>query len=174
MPGFNIGGSTGPPIAPKKDLHRAHRWRIVTLGGFVTRDNLLYARTLTLPTFSVEEELVMGSSIKYKFAKAINWEDVRVSFYDIIGLYEDLVKWQDAVYTPTTGINVADSYKRDSIFELVDGMGNMAGLQHILKNSWPKSISHSELNYESSGIKLIELTLSYDWAERTSVGAVAT
>lgn len=169
MPGFNIGGGDGPPSSA--DLHRVHRWRIDYLGGYVNRDHLVYAKSLNLPTFTAEEEVVMGAAIKYKFAKAINWEDVQLSFYDTAGLYEELLKWQDAVYTVAAGIKPANSYKTDAIFSLTDGNGDPSGPIVKLKNCWPKSISHSPLSYESSDIKQIDITLSYDWAELSGSGA---
>lgn len=168
MPGFNIGGGDGPSNSP--DLHRSHRWEIINLGGYVRSEHRMCAKSLSLPTFAAEEEIVMGAAIKYKFAKAINWEDVQLSFYDTVGLYASLLKWQDAVYTADAGIKPASSYKADAAFTLVDGDGFPIGQEITLKNSWPKSISHSPLSYESSDIKQIDITLSYDWAEFVNQG----
>lgn len=165
MPGFNIGsGNSGDP-SPNTEVHRAHRWRIETLGALQNTGNFLYAKTLQLPNFSVDEETYIGASVKYKFAKVINWEDVTVTFYDVIGLYEQLFGWQNQVFTPNEGIKPADDYKEESRFVQTDGMGEQAGPRYILKNSWPKTISHSPLSYESSEIKLITLVLSYDYAD---------
>ncbi len=166
MPGFNIGsGNVGDP-SPNAEVHRAHRWRIESLGELQdSSNNFLYAKTLQLPNFSVDEETHIGASVKYKFAKVINWEDVTVTFYDVIGLYEQLFGWQNLVFTPNEGIKSADIYKKESRFVQTDGKGDQAGPRYILKNSWPKTISHSPLSYESSEIKLITLVLSYDFAD---------
>src|SRR5574339_575327 len=109
MPGFNIGHGAGGFNEPNSqvEIHRAHRWQIITLGSpdiQINRATLLYAKSLTLPGINIEEEIVDGASLKYKFAKMANWEDVSIEFYDVTGVFEDLRQWQDRVFTPETGI----------------------------------------------------------------------
>lgn len=172
MPGFNISGSrekgeSGVTV----EIFRNHRWRIVSLGadgvdgGVINRDNLIYAKSLQLPEFNVEEEMVTGAAIKYKFAKIVNWGDVVVTFYDVEGVYSGLMTWQGKVYTSQKGIGIADDYKKECRFQMTDGAGKEAGPLYVLKGSWPKVINHSTLSYEDTELKLINLTLSYDWAE---------
>lgn len=166
MPGFNIGGgSTGSQPSNQEEVNRNHRWRIITLGeNLISRDRLVFAKTLQLPSFSIEEESVMGAHIKYKFAKCVNWEDVVVTFYDTDDLLDLLIEWQNKVFDNQAGIKLANDYKRRSAFALTDGDGTESDIKYQLINSWPKSISHSQLSYEDSEIKLINLTLSYDFA----------
>lgn len=172
MPGFNIGGGGGnnEPSNTVEPL-RNHRWRIISLGadgvdgGVISRDKLVYAKTLQLPEFAVEEEMVTGAAIKYKFAKIVNWGDVTVSFYDVSGVHSGLTTWQGKVYTAEAGIKPADEYKKQCRFQMTDGAGKEDGPLYILKGSWPKTISHSALSYEDSDLKLVNLVISYDWAE---------
>lgn len=173
MPGFNIGGGDSvfdPSITSGSagDVHRSHRWRIEQLGGLISGDSkmLLYAKTLQLPGYTIDEEIVPGGATKYKFAKMTNWEDVALSFYDIHGILGALFVWQFKVFDSAGGIGLANDYKQTSIFRLTDGLGNNAD-GYILIGSWPKSISHSPLSYESSDLKVINMTLSYDFAEYT-------
>lgn len=172
MPGFNIGGGAGGNNEPNSrvEILRAHRWQITQLGAPNIKINpatLLYAKSLTLPGFNVEEEIVSGASLKYKFAKMVNWEDVSIEFYDVIGVFDDLRQWQDAVFTPQTGIQPASSYKMKASFVLTDGTGfsDGAGVQEAftLHGAWPKQLTHSPLSYESSELKLVSLVLSYDF-----------
>jgi hypothetical protein len=166
MPGFNIGSDASSEASITVTTHRSHRWRITSLGeGLINKPTMLYAKSIQLPGFSIEEEIVVGASIKYKFAKTVNWEDVSLSFYDVMGMIGDMRTWQDKVYTNGEGINSANDYKKTSSFILTDGVGESTGPTFTLKNSWPKSISHSELSYDNSEIKLINMILSYDWAE---------
>jgi hypothetical protein len=167
MPGFNIGGGGGgSEPSNSSNLNRNHRWRIISLGeSIIPRTALIFVKSLQLPAFTVEEEIVTGAAIKYKFAKTVNWEDVLITFYDNVGLIDDLLKWQKLVYDSGAGIKLANDYKKSSSFELTDGAGKSAGSQYFLINSWPKNISHSQLSYEDSEIKLVNMTLSYDWAE---------
>jgi hypothetical protein len=172
MPGFNIGGGAGGNNEPNSQVEilRSHRWQIVTLGSpdiRINRATLLYAKSLSLPGFSVEEEVVNGASLKYKFAKMVNWEDVSIEFYDVVGVFDDLKQWQDKVWTPATGIQPANSYKFRASFALTDGTGfnDGAGVEEAftLHGAWPKQLSHSPLSYESSELKLVSLVLSYDF-----------
>lgn len=167
MPGFNIGGGAGGVSEPNSQVEilRSHRWQIVTLGTpdiRVNRATLLYAKSLSLPGFTVEEEVVNGASLKYKFAKMVNWEDVSIEFYDVVGVFDDLKQWQDKVWTPATGIQPANSYKFRASFALTDGAGNNE-TEFTLHGAWPKQLSHSPLSYESSELKLVSLVLSYDF-----------
>ena len=129
------------------------------------RDKLLFAKSVQLPGFNIEEEMVHGSAIKYKFAKTVNWDDVLITFYDTSGILEGLKQWQERVWTPELGIQPAGKYKGTATFNLTGGSVSDTGFTFILKNCWPKSIKHGLLSYDNSEIKVIELTLSYDWAE---------
>lgn len=165
MPGFNITGAGNelePSPMPGNDIHRAHRWRISQLGDVSSRTVKLYAKSLTLPGFTVDEEVVDGASLKYKFAKMVNWEDVSIEFYDVFSVFESLRAWQDQVFTPATGIRPAGDYKKLSSFVLTDGAGEDIR-PFTLHGSWPKQLSHSPLSYESSELKLVSLVLSYDF-----------
>lgn len=166
MPGFNIAGGGGGGDDPSNtvETNRAHRWRIISLGeGTISSDAFIFAKTLTLPGFTVEEEVVPGAAIRYKFAKMVNWEDVTVAFYDTGDLFTQLTSWQSLVYTPDGGIQPAASYKFQSTFSQTDNTGEPIN-QFVLHGSWPKSITHSPLSYETSDIKLVNLVLSYDFA----------
>jgi hypothetical protein len=167
MPGFNIGGGAGGQNEPNSrvEILRAHRWQIISLGKPNIRINpttLLYAKSLSLPGFNVEEEIVSGAALKYKFAKMVNWEDVSIEFYDVVGVFDDLRQWQDAVFTPQTGIQPANSYKMLASFALTDGAGTHE-TEFTLHGAWPKQLTHSPLSYESSELKLVSLVLSYDF-----------
>lgn len=165
MPGFNIrGGGDGGEPPNTEETNRAHRWMIISLGeNTVSNENTLFAKTLVLPGFTVEEEVITSAAIKYKFAKTVNWEDVSIAFYDTLNLFPQLIEWQNLVYTENAGIQPANSYKLRSIFSQTDNTGEPIN-QFTLHNSWPKSLTHSPLSYESSDIKLVDLVLSYDFA----------
>lgn len=164
MPGFNIG-SSGPGPSITADVYRAHRWKIVNLGeNSVSRYETVYAQSMTWPSVALEEESVMGAAINYKFAKAAVFEDVTVTFYDVLNLFDQLNDWQKKVYNPQDGIGLANDYKKESKFALTTENGDEA-VKATLKNSWPKAITHSQLTYEASELKLVSLVLSYDWVE---------
>lgn len=171
MPGFNIV-TTGGDAAKEQpsatfELNRAHRWKIQQLvvgaKSLITEANLVYVKSITLPAFNVEEEIIKGGSISYKFAKGINWEDVTVVFYDVEGILEQIEKIRQLVWTPDSGLMAANDYKGITEFWLTNGDGDPTR-KFFLENSWVKNISHSDLTYTSSDIKEVTLVISYDWA----------
>jgi len=186
MPGFNIGGNGSGPSNLIR-LHREHRWEIMDLGipagvsgvaqpggrsGTIARSpsqhtrnaTKFYAKTLQLPSLSFENEEVKGAGHKYKFAREADWDDVTVTFYDTFGLYQQFKTWQDLIWTPENGIGLADIYKGHPSFALIDEQGKRIQ-RYNLKGAYPRKISHGDLSYTSSEVKLLSVTFSYDWAE---------
>jgi hypothetical protein len=162
MPGFNIKTGDGP--SNTQEFLRQNRWRIKQLGPVTDQDVVLFARDLNLPEYRIDQQEILGGLLYYKFAKSVKWQDVQVTLYDINKTLDELIKWRDQVYTNAAGIQVHSTYKKDSIFELLDGNGSP--LKKItLKNSWPVSIAQGQLTYTSSEVKLITITLAYDFAE---------
>jgi len=167
MPGFNIAGapSSDQPdnVLGGKDVNRAFRWRLIQTVG-VTLDQNIYAKSLTPPSYTVAIESVDGASIEYKFAGKVSWEDVTITFYDVHGLMSELYKMHDSVWLPSAGLQVASKYMGETIFELSDGAGGSSG-EWTLKNSWVKSISHSDLDYSDNNLKTVSIVVAYTWAE---------
>jgi hypothetical protein len=185
MPGFAIGGGSG--LSNTARFHREHRWEIITLGipsgaSGVGRPNLrtitrssaggggdptkLYAKSIQLPALSFENEEVQGASHTYKFAKKAAWDDLTITFYDTFGLYKSLKTWQDMIWTPEDGIGVADKYKGNPIFGLTDEQGSLVQ-RYQLVGAYPRKISHGDLSYTNSDIKLLSVVFTYDWAQIT-------
>lgn len=175
MPGFRIDTNPSDFKSLKfdKDVKRAHRWRILKFGSIrgepiLTADNLLFAKSVTMPTFSFEEKEVLGGSISYKFATKPQFSDLEISFYDLEGLEPKIRKWYSLVWTKEKGIGMPNDYKDEVIIYLTDGKGNVVDDPWVFKNAWPKTINHGALTYDSSDFKLITITVSYDWIEYSS------
>lgn len=152
-PSHQIGG--------KRDIHRVHRWRIDTLVGEGVADLRMYAKSITLPSFSLEAENGPGAAMDYKFAAKAVFEDVTVVFYDVDGLYKKLEEMKAKVWTPEGGVGLANDYKAESVFILQNPEDEW--LRFRLVNSWVKAISHDQLTYDSSEFKTVSVTLAYDW-----------
>jgi hypothetical protein len=166
MPGFNIQGSgTGSNPNHKVEFHRVHRWIIEDLGTASGGDPLrLYAQSVQLPSLTFDEEKIKsGASITYKIAKKANWQDFTIKFYDVYGLYKLFDTWQKRIWNQDTGIGRADQYKRSVILLLTDGEGNEKQ-KYTAFGAYPKSITHGDLSYASSEVKLLTVTYSYDFA----------
>lgn len=163
MPGFSIGNSSEDGIYPdaRIESHRAHRWQIFKLGPIDGRSlPLIYTKSLKLPDISFDEELVDGASITYQFAKMVKYDDITITFYDVDGLYEQLIEWQKKIWTPEEGLKPANEYMDTCAFMI--GQVDADGPSYILTahNTWPKKVDHSELSYDRSDIKLITMTLA--------------
>ncbi len=169
MPGFMVNGIGGNGRFAKatERYYYTYTWEFDNILG----DNdqiLINAKDMTLPTFNTSKETVIGASLEYKFAKTVNWEDVKIVWYDCVGMLAILKKWKESVWTPDTGLQPASNYKRESTVSYYppdkeDG-DDKDDVKYKLINSWPSLIRHGELTYTTSDVKIIEVSLTYDWA----------
>lgn len=179
MPGFNINGDFGGHdttggrggMDARRDYYYNYFWEIDNLfeTSFTLENALISLRDLTLPTFSVSKEVYHGSSLEYKFAKNVSWDDIKVTWYDLDGLLDSVRSWRQSVWTPECGLRPANDYKKESklLTYLPTGESQIPWLLH---NSWPSQIRYGDLTYTTSEIKLVEVTVSYDWAEEGDIG----
>lgn len=175
MPGFKIGDTKDKNIdgfnlnTVTDEYYTNFFWDISNiLGDFLknndTKKSLLALKECKLPTFTIEEEKVLGSSVEYKFAKKVNWDDISVTWYDNSGLLSVMKTWMNSVFTLQRGMALASAYKKETKI-LVFTPSNSKRQGYTLNQSWPKAIKFGDLSYTSSDIKVIEATISYDYAE---------
>lgn len=124
---------------------------------------LIGVKDTSLPTFTVNKETYNGASLEYKFAKGVTWEDIKIVWYDSIGLLKVMKDWRGNVWSPECGLAEANHYKRRSTLNYFLPTGKMVN-NWTLHNSWPSQIRHGDLTYTSSDVKIIEVTVTYDWA----------
>ncbi len=169
MGGFGTGG-TDMTVSGQVEYYYNYFWEIINLFETPLRNSnaLLNLKDATLPTFNVNRETYSaGSGLEYKFAKSIHWDDIKVAWYDAVGLLDVIKSWRESVWTKDCGLGAANDYKRNSTINVFLPTGKTIN-QWQLFNSWPAVIKYGELTYTSSDIKLIEVTVSYDWAEETA------
>lgn len=173
MPGFQIGDFPASGVKHNVEFHRQHRWRVDNPGLISQLEPKLhlYAKEVTLPQLSFEEEKILGGSLYYKVARKAIWSDVTVTYYDVFGLYKEYEKWQRLIWDPSAGIKPAVEYKGPVVLSLTNGSGD-AIQTFALTGAFPKDISHSNLSYTSSDIKLLKVTFSYDFATFIDIGAI--
>ena len=175
MPGFVIAGtggeSAGSGVPNTIETYRSHRWYISQLGPVIQRESLIVAKDVTLPKWTPEKQEIVGTSIVYKYAKSVKWSDVTIIFYDTMKnpILDQLQNWQNMVFTNINGIGIhgGNGYKQNSVILELDGSGEIQR-NITLNNSWPLIIDYGKLSMTDSNIKLIELTLSLDYATITS------
>lgn len=169
MPGFMVRGVGGHRSIDdaRREYYYNYYWEVVNLFESSSQQGsgvLVGLKDASLPTFTVNKETYMAASLEYKFAKSVSWDDVKVSWYDHIGLLKTMKEWRSNVWSPECGLSDANHYKRRSLIEYYLPTGEKT-CGWILRNSWPSQIRHGELTYTSSDVKLIEVTITYDWAE---------
>lgn len=176
MPGFILGvqennTQTMMPI-PKAPVY-TYTWRMDKLANLVETKmgeawKGVYARDINLPDFGFDTEEYQSPSIRYKYAKGIAWSDVKITFYDTLGLYKVIEHLRQQVWTPDEGLKPAATYKSLSKIEVY--LGDDRSLESVwyMYNSWVKTVNWSSLTYTSSDVHNVTVTLAYDWAEAKS------
>lgn len=186
MPGFQVtshwgermGDAAGPHADSAKPFY-TYTWTIPHLFGESAgslSDVTAYCSSATLPAVTHRREEVEGSSVIYKYAKDVIWEDVRVTFYDVVAgtpsssmsMMKRLKAWREKVWSVSTGIGIADDgeqngYKRDTRIMKHTHDGSVKE-GWLLKGSWPQSIKFGELTYGKSEVNIIDVVITYDWA----------
>lgn len=167
--GFNIGvgdASVDPEKIPNDaEFLRNHRWIIKELGDVYVED--IVAKELQLPDLQIQKQLILNGQLTYKYAKSVEWQDLQVVFYDNGELLKLLDDWKKLIYSDGSGIKSHGSsggYKKKCTFCLVSGCGAIVNTI-ALSGAWPSSISYGRLSYEDTNIKIVTLTLTYDWAD---------
>jgi hypothetical protein len=73
-------------------------------------------------------------------------------------------EWRKSVWTPECGIKIAGDYKKNSTLRSYLPTGAKANEWRLI-NSWPSQIRYGDLTYTGSNVKMVEVTVTYDWAE---------
>lgn len=167
MPGFNGTGASGGPANNEGRLLRSYRWHIQQLGDIIGAgpdSELKRAKSVTFPKFSIGvEKYKSPSALNYKFAESVDWDDVTVIFYDSVSMYDRINQWYKQIWSPDEGLAPAENYKKDSIF-VATGNAGTAIETFTLKNSFVVGVDHGTMSFDSNEMKILQVTLSYDYA----------
>lgn len=164
MPGF-IANGFGTGIDSTADYYYTYTWSIPrVIGRDGTRYALVHLKDTTTPTFTANKESYVASSLEYKYAKSVTWDDVKVSWYDTYGLIKIVKEWRESVWTAVNGLRPANNYKKDTAIECFLP-SNESPYGWRLYGSWPSQIRYGDLTYTNSEVKNVEVSISYDWAE---------
>lgn len=173
MPGFavrNVG--VGPPMAERpKTKFSWHLNQVfgdyVVIRGQRALTPIVYAKDCTLPTMFFKQGSVKGASLDYKYAQAAGFDDVRIVWYDTIGLRDIIKGWTDRIWNEETGIQPAATYKKITQIKHYDYKDEKYDLW-VLHNSWPSRVAAGQLSYVDNEINLVETVVTYDWATKES------
>lgn len=170
MPGFNIvtgkSGQTGNRI----ETRRKHRWRFTTLFG--DQAFLLLLKSASRPSFSLEEPVMHHNQEEVYFAGKQTWETIELVWYDAEqepNVSALVYEWLNSVvFINNADVNTPGGsvgYKVNAKLEMVTGTGDPNETWNLY-GAWPKDVNWNELDYESTDIQQVTVTLRYDRAER--------
>lgn len=194
MPGFrinNIGGN-GQNANTEARFYTSFTWEIPFI--FLNRDDSSVAPNLNsfnnsvsseniydqqyqnillksaqLPSVSFNSIKSKGASIEYKYAGSPNFEPVKITWYDTVGIGDKIKNWSKRIWDPNLGVRLAESYKYNTVIRKFTNDYSFANqpasdvIQYTLYGSWPSIIKESDLTYSEASIKTIDVTLSYDY-----------
>lgn len=174
MPGFSVNGFGKGPTSSVKPYYK-YTWEVVSLfgdgiGSTPAGDKLplIFLRDASLPTYDIDREEVQGATLTYKFAKSIKWADIKITWYDTVGLVNKLREWRRNVWTPEEGFKAPNEYKRDSVLNSLTYSWDTPNSWQLF-NCWPQSIKAGDLTYTESEIKMVEVNVCYDWADEVQL-----
>jgi len=147
---------------------RKYRWTFEISGFCENETNVVpehFVQVASRPNLSIEETEINHLNAKTWIPGKASWETISVTYLDVAHLeMRSLFNWLATVYDFTDPVQLSQGAKRDwnatGVLNLYDGCGTLLeGWQ--LKYLWPTSINFGDLDYSSSDIATIELTLRY-------------
>lgn len=179
MPGFVIcgyGGLNGNAPANTYETRRKHRWYFETIGkkgGELPSNMLLVLKTASRPNFVADEpEMHHNQEVVY-FAGKHKWDPCKMSWYDVEqnpNVSKEVWDWLTGVIdlkkeAGNLPVYEPKDYKKDAKLVMINGIG-VAKERWFMCGCWPKDVNWQELDYSSSEIMLIEVSMRFDRAYR--------
>lgn len=174
MPGFTIDGTgaAGANVPPANiETRRKHRWYFQTLGDAVQPDILVVLKTATRPKFTYEEAAMHHDQEVAWFAGKQSWDPIALEWYDAEqepDVSRAMWDWLNKV-TNMDAITVETprSYKKQASLIMTMGSGEPSETWKLF-NCWPKELDWKDLDYTSSDIATVAVSMRYDRAQRVS------
>jgi hypothetical protein len=167
MPGFNIvtgkAGQTGNRI----ETRRKHRWKFTSLFG--GSPFLLLLKSASRPSFTLEEPVMHHNQEQVYFAGKQSWETIELVWYDAEqepNVSKTVWDWLNTVVDVSLAdVSTPSEYKVNAKLEMLQGDGS-SNEKWDVYGAWPKDVKWNELDYESTDIQQVTVTLRYDRAVR--------
>jgi hypothetical protein len=168
MPGFSINGSKGPD--PNVEPYRAHRWSFIFAQVHDLADVELYAMTCQRPSVDFDTITLHNQQTRINMPGKHKWNPINVKFYEVQQF--EVASARKLFDYWANGSNGPLNYKTNTLNKdfrttatvvLESGIG-VGTHGYELYNTWPSKVAPSELNYSSSDLTTIQVTLTYDSA----------
>lgn len=189
MPGFVIagGGNAQSPQAANATIEsrRKHRWYFALLAGdFEVRDAKVYLQSAQRPHAVIEEAVMHHDQEQARFAGKHHWEPISLVFYDVMGggaanaggvaeadSSNSVYAWINRcinIYNASASFPAVYKQRSELVMTAPDGSISEAW---IMYNCWPLDANWNELDYTSTEIQTIDVSMAYDRAERGAPAA---
>ena len=167
---------TESSIEPKRNF----RFK-VEITGFGSNSVIWWAKNFKTPSYDISETPHDFMDNKYYFPGRLTWADCSMSLVDPVSpnatqLTNDIVlkagfKIKTAADLNTAGAlttmskkNSVDVATKSVVVTILNSEGKMIEMW-TLRNAWLKGATFSDLSYEDDGLRTIDMTWRYDWAE---------
>ena len=153
---------------PDVTFKRKFRWTFEIFGFCNNEKNVVpehFVQVASRPNLSIEETEINHLNAKTWIPGKAAWETITVTYLDVANeQMRTLWDWLATVYDFTDPINLHMGTKRDwdatGVLNMYDGCGTLLEvwqMQHL----WPTSVNFGDVDYSSSDIATIELTMRY-------------
>jgi len=176
LPGFNICGTGALPNGPSNtnETRRKHRWYFATIGDLAA-NFLLVLKEAARPQFTFDEAAMEHNQETVYFAGKQKWAETKLMWYDVEqdpDCSGNVWDWLNTIVDITgqeLPVQPPEQYKKDADLQMIDGKGTSTERWQMC-GCWPKDINWQTLDYGSSEIMQIEVSMRYDRAQRTQGG----
>lgn len=158
---LGVTGGAAIMLSNKFEPKRQFRW-ILEIDGI----DAFLARTASRPTWTFEDIVIDWINTKRYVSGKHEYETLSVTLHDPIAPSgaQQVMEWIRLNFEVVSGRSgYADFYKRDITLKLLDPVGTVVELWD-LKGCWPTNITYGDLDYGSSELAEISLTIRFDIA----------
>lgn len=177
MPGFNIapfgGGYSAQGPSNNLEIRRKHRWVFESLGrgtGVFSQAELLVLQSASRPSFKFEEAEMHHNQEVARFAGKQDWDPVTMTWYDVEqnpDVSRGIYHWIETVVNMHSLVVAHPRfYKKSASLALTDGAGQTTEVWSMM-GTWPAASNWQELDYTSTDLLTMEVTMRYDRAVRS-------
>lgn len=153
---------------PDMVFKRKFRWTFELFGFCANEKNVVpehFVNVASRPNLSIEETEINHLNAKTWIPGKASWETITVTYLDVAHQeMQSLWNWLATVYDFTDPIRLRQGERRDwnatGILSMYDGCGVLLETWEM-KRVFPTAINFGDLDYSSSDIATIELTLRY-------------
>ena|SRR3990167_486053 len=158
---LSVTGGAAQMLANKFEGKRKFRW-ILEINGI---DSFM-CKTASRPTMTWEVTTIDWINSKRYLAGKHEFETLAVTLYDPIAPSgaQQVMEWVRLNFELVSGRSgYADFYKRDITLKMLDPVGTVVEVWDI-KGAWPENVTMGDLDYASSDMAEISLTIRFDIA----------